>query len=51
MKVGEYKKGSDPVADEAVDKLDAINGVLKQGLLEQSAFAETIERMSRIADG
>ena len=51
LKIGEYKQGSDPLADEAIGKVDAINGLLKQGLFENSPFAETIERMGQIVDG
>ena len=51
LRIGEYKEGSDRVADEAIRKIDAINAILKQGLFEDSAFAETIERMGQVADG
>ena len=51
LKIGEYKEGSDRVADEAIRKIEAINGLLRQGLFEDSAFAETIERMGQVADG
>ncbi len=51
LKIGEYKEGSDRLADEAIRKIEAINGILRQGLFEDSAFAETIERMGQVADG
>ena len=51
LKIGEYKEGSDRVADEAIRKIDAINALLKQGLFEGSAFAATIERMGQVTDG
>ena len=51
LKIGEYQQGTDPVADEAIGKVDAINGLLKQGLFENSPFAETIERMAQVVDG
>ena len=51
LKIGEYKQGSDPVADEAIRKVDAINAILRQGLFEDSAFAQTIERMGQVTDG
>ena len=47
IKVGEYKKGSDKVADEAISKFDRINSVLKQGLHETSSFDETIHSMQQ----
>ncbi|TIX04038.1 MAG: EscN/YscN/HrcN family type III secretion system ATPase, partial [Mesorhizobium sp.] len=40
LRVGEYEKGSDAVADEAVAKIDTINAFLRQ----PSATHETIER-------
>ncbi|TIX85869.1 MAG: FliI/YscN family ATPase, partial [Mesorhizobium sp.] len=40
LRVGEYEKGSDAVADEAVAKIDTINTFLRQ----PSATHETIER-------
>ena len=50
IKVGEYKKGSDKVADEAISKFDRINSVLKQGLHETSSFDETIRSMQQAVD-
>ena len=50
IKVGEYKKGSDKVADEAISKFDRINNVLKQGLRETSSFDETIHSMQQAVD-
>ena len=51
IKVGEYRKGSDKVADEAIGRFDRICGVLKQGLRETSSFDETIHRMQQAVDG
>lgn len=45
IKLGEYKPGGDAVTDEAVKKIDAINGFLKQGMHEQSTFEQTIQRL------
>ena len=41
----EYKKGSDPEADEAIAKNSAVNGFLKQGLDERPKYDETIEKL------
>ncbi len=51
IKVGEYKEGSDSVADEAIRKVDGINAVLKQGLREPSSFDETIQRIHQAVHG
>ncbi len=49
VRIGEYKQGSDPAADEAISKVDAINNFLKQGLHEKSTFDETLKAMARLA--
>ena len=51
IKVGEYKQGSDSLADEAIAKVDRINAVLKQDLRESSSLEETLQRMQRAVDG
>lgn len=48
VRIGEYKKGSDPETDEALEKIDSINAFLKQGLFEQSSFEETVEQLINI---
>ncbi|MCY4058683.1 MAG: type III secretion system ATPase SctN [Gammaproteobacteria bacterium] len=50
VRIGEYKSGSDRLADEAISKIDDVNGILRQGLFETSAFAETIARMRQVVD-
>ena len=45
LKIGEYKKGADPETDEAVDKIGAVNGFLKQGLSERPTYEESIARL------
>ena len=45
LKIGEYKKGTDPETDEAVAKIGAVNAFLKQGLDEKPAYADTIEKL------
>ena len=51
IKVGEYKKGSDSAADEAIRKVDQIKTFLKQGLYETSPFNDTIHWMRQMVDG
>ncbi len=48
ISIGAYKHGSNPKLDEAVDKIDEINGFLKQAVGENFTFEETIELMSSI---
>jgi type III secretion protein N (ATPase) len=49
VRIGEYKKGSDAAADEAISKIDSINNFLKQGLREQSSFDQTLQAMIQLA--
>ena len=51
IKIGEYKQGSDPIADEANRKIGAINGTLTQGLHETSSLDETIQQMRQVVGG
>jgi ATP synthase in type III secretion protein N len=48
LRVGEYKRGSDPLADEAVDKISAINAFLRQKS-ELDPFDETQRRLRELA--
>lgn len=49
VRVGEYQRGADPQADEALAKIDAINQFLKQDPDEHSSFQETVGRLIQIA--
>ena len=46
--IGAYVKGSSPKIDEAVQKIDAINDFLCQGVFEVQSFEETIKRLEGI---
>lgn len=48
VKIGEYKAGSDKVADEAIAKIDEIRSFLKQGTRERVELEETIAKLSAI---
>jgi ATP synthase in type III secretion protein N len=48
VRVGEYQQGSDPVADEAIAKIDRINAFLRQPSNECVSLAETRQRMREI---
>jgi len=48
VQIGEYKKGSDKDADEALSRIGAINAFLKQGLDEKSSFDETVSALQKV---
>ncbi|MEE4377500.1 MAG: type III secretion system ATPase SctN [Candidatus Competibacteraceae bacterium] len=48
VKIGEYKQGSDSLADEALKKIDAIRAFLRQSTQEQIAFDETVQALQRL---
>ncbi|MER8402086.1 FliI/YscN family ATPase [Mesorhizobium sp. M0306] len=48
LRVGEYEKGSDPVADESVAKIDAINAFLRQASATHESFERTRQLMREI---
>ena len=51
IKIGEYKEGSDEVADEAVAKIEAINEFLKQGVDEIFSMQEALDLMHTVIEG
>ena len=48
VKIGEYKKGSDALADQALSKIEAIRAFLRQGGQEKLSFADTVQAMRRL---
>ncbi len=48
VQIGEYKKGSDKDADDALNRIDAVNAFLKQGLGEKSTFDETLQALLKV---
>ncbi|MDR3323174.1 MAG: FliI/YscN family ATPase, partial [Zoogloeaceae bacterium] len=42
VQIGEYQKGNDAEADQALEKIGAVNAFLRQGLDERSPFADTL---------
>lgn len=48
VRIGEYQKGADPAADQAIARIDAIKGFLKQGIHEQSSFEQTLQLMAKV---
>ncbi len=43
VQIGEYKKGTDAEADDALAHIDKVNAFLKQGLGEKSTFEKTLQ--------
>jgi type III secretion protein N (ATPase) len=48
VQIGEYKKGSDRDADDALSRIDAVNTFLRQGLSEKSSFEETLQALCKV---
>jgi ATP synthase in type III secretion protein N len=48
IKIGEYKRGSDKMADFAIDNIDKVNRFLKQSIDDKSNFAETLQQLRSI---
>lgn len=48
VKIGEYKPGSDPLADEALGKIDAIRAFLRQRTDESMAYEEIVQGLLRL---
>lgn len=48
VKIGEYKPGSDKLADEAIAKIEDIRSFLKQSTKERVALDETVARLGEI---
>ncbi|HIQ07612.1 MAG TPA: EscN/YscN/HrcN family type III secretion system ATPase [Thiotrichaceae bacterium] len=51
LRVGEYTRGSDPLADEAIDKITAINAFLQQSTKEYLRFDQTVSILVQIIGG
>ena len=48
INIGAYQKGSNPGIDHAVEKIDAVNGFLKQGVFEKHDFNDTVKALTGI---
>jgi type III secretion protein N (ATPase) len=48
VRVGEYQRGTDAVVDEAISKIDRINGFLRQASATSATIAETQRQMREI---
>ncbi len=50
INIGAYERGSSEKIDNAVDKIDALNSVLKQKVHEKSTFEEVVEKMIEVVE-
>lgn len=48
VSIGAYKKGTNPLMDQALDKIGMVNGFLTQGVKESFTHQEVIEEMERL---
>ncbi len=48
LRVGEYKAGSDSLADEAIEKRSAVDALLRQAANEPSAFSASLLQMQEL---
>jgi type III secretion protein N (ATPase) len=48
IRVGEYAPGSDPLADEAIARHDAIEAFLRQPASESSSATQTLNHMRKV---
>lgn len=48
ISIGAYKKGTNAALDEAVAKIDRINGFLQQGIKERFTYEETLKKIEEI---
>ena len=49
VKIGEYQRGNDRVTDEAIDKVEAIRGFLRQRTDERVDFESTLKTLAELA--
>jgi type III secretion protein N (ATPase) len=45
VRIGEYQKGADPLADEAVAKIEKIRGFLRQGTHDLVGFDDMMKQL------
>lgn len=50
VRVGEYQQGQDPLADEAMERKEAISEFLCQSVTEKNDFNETLELLCQTVD-
>lgn len=51
INIGAYHRGANLQIDAALDRMDAINRFLRQGIYEKTSYAETMARLQAITSG
>lgn len=51
INIGAYKKGSNPKADYAIEKINEVNNFLKQGIMEKIEMSNTLEILLQMFEG
>jgi type III secretion protein N (ATPase) len=49
VKIGEYKNGADPLADQSLNAIEEINHFLRQPTKEVQAYEQTLQKLSDVA--
>lgn len=47
LRIGEYRKGADRETDGAIERIDAVNGFLRQNLTDRPTFGETVAALKK----
>jgi type III secretion protein N (ATPase) len=50
VQLGEFKKGTDPLADKAIARIDAIRNYLKQSTRTRTGFQESLEMLKKVVE-
>ncbi|MCK5683396.1 FliI/YscN family ATPase [bacterium] len=50
INLGAYQKGNNPKIDNAIDKIDEINGIMKQGITEDFVISDELKRLKGILE-
>jgi flagellum-specific ATP synthase len=48
INIGAYQKGNNPKIDFAIDRIDAVNTFLRQGIQDQAPYDQTISKMASL---
>ena len=51
INIGAYVKGSNPKIDEAIDKIESVNDLLKQATMENIPFETTVQNIQSMFPG
>jgi len=49
VQIGEYQKGSDPIADQAIAAHTQINEFLKQGVTDLAPYEQILKQLTEVS--